>query len=140
MAAPCLRAALLAAASVCLSQPSLAQTRAPKVDCGKAVATPELNYCAELDFEKADKALNQAYQAALARIDQTTERDAKVRAEWRKTLQDAQRKWIAFRDADCKGAMAYEWYGGTGATVAVLGCMTGLTEARTKELQERNER
>jgi uncharacterized protein YecT (DUF1311 family) len=139
MARPCVLAALLAVGSLCFSLPLPAQTRA-KVDCGKAVATPELNHCAELDFEKADKALNQAYRAALARIDGATELDAKVRAGWRKTLQDAQRKWIAFRDADCKGAMAYEWYGGTGATAAVLGCMTALTEARTKELQERNER
>jgi uncharacterized protein YecT (DUF1311 family) len=140
MARPCASAAVLAIAWIGFSQPSAAQTRAPKADCSKAGATPELNYCAELDLEKADKALNQAYRAALARIDQAMELDAKVRAEWRKTLQDAQRKWIAFRDADCKGAMAYEWYGGTGATAAVLGCMTGLTEARTKELRERNER
>jgi uncharacterized protein YecT (DUF1311 family) len=85
------------------------------------MATPELNYCEELELKKADKALDEAYRATLARIDGATELDAKARAEWRKTVQDAQRKWIAFRDADCKGAVAYEWYGGTGARLAVLG-------------------
>ena len=55
-------------------------------------------------------------------------------------MKKPERKWIAFRDADCRGAMAYEWYGGTGATLAVLGCMTSLTEARTKDLRERNQR
>ncbi len=116
-----------------------ALTRAPKIDCEKATATVELNYCEELEFKKADKELNEAYRAALARIDRTTALDAKVRAEWRKALQDAQRKWIAFRDADCKGAVAYEWYSGTGATLAVLGCMRAMTLARAKELRERNE-
>ena len=116
------------------------QTSAPKIDCAKAVATVELNYCEELELEKADKALNEAYRAMLARIDRSSELEPKVRAEWRKTVQDAQRKWIAFRDADCNGAIAYEWYGGTGATLAVLGCMREMTLVRTKELRERNDR
>jgi uncharacterized protein YecT (DUF1311 family) len=120
--------------------PASAQTGAPKVDCRKATATVEMNYCEELELAKADKALNEVYRATLARIDGTTALDSKVRAEWRTSLQDAQRKWIAFRDADCKGVMAYEWYGGTGATLAVLGCMRAMTLARTKELRERNER
>lgn len=132
-------ALLLGIASACLPLTLSAQTGAP-VDCGKATTTVELNYCEELELQKADKALNAAYRALLARIDRTTEHDGKVRAEWRKTVQDAQRKWIAFRDADCNGAVAYEWYGGTGATLAVLGCMREMTLARTKELRERNDR
>jgi uncharacterized protein YecT (DUF1311 family) len=135
-----MRPRTLFATLVAFVLPAAAQTPAPTVDCAKATATPELNHCQDQAFQKADRALNAAYRAALARLDQTTALDAKVRAEWRKALQDAQRKWIAFRDADCKGAMAYEWYGGTGATLAVLGCMTSLTEARTKELRERNAR
>ena len=130
-------ALLLAAGSATAAS---AQTSAPKIDCAKANATVELNYCEELELQKADKALNEAYRAMLVRIDRTTGLDPKVRAEWRKTAQDAQRKWFAFRDADCKGAIAYEWYRGTGATLAVLGCMREMTLARTKELRERNER
>ena len=135
MAAKRLLALLLALG---VASPAFAQS-APTIDCGKATATVELSYCEELELQKADKALNEVYRGMLARIDKSG-LDAKVRAGWRKTVQDAQRKWIAFRDADCKGATAYEWHGGTGANLAVLGCMRALTEARTKELQERNER
>ncbi len=124
----------------CAMVPLQAGAQTPKVDCSKAMATPELNYCEEIELDKADKALNAAYRATLARIDSTAELEPKVRKEWRQTVQDAQRKWIAFRDADCEGATAYEWYGGTGATVAVLGCMRAMTAARAKELRERNER
>jgi uncharacterized protein YecT (DUF1311 family) len=99
-----------------------------------------LNFCEELELQKADKVLNEAYRALLARIDSMTSLEAKVRADWRKAAQDAQRKWIAFRDADCYGAIAYEWYGGTGSTLAMLGCMREMTLARTKQLRERNER
>jgi uncharacterized protein YecT (DUF1311 family) len=126
---------VVASASVSSAQPG-----APKIDCRTATAAVELNYCEELEFDKADRALNEAYRGMLARIDRATELDAKVRADWRRTAQDAQRKWIAFRDADCKGAIAYEWYGGTGATLAVLGCMRAMTLVRTKELRERSEK
>ena len=117
------------------AMPALGQTAAPRLDCAKAQTTVELNACAERDLERADKALNEAYRAALQRIDGRTELDAKVRRDWREALQDAQRKWIAFRDADCKGPAAYEWYGGTGATLAVLGCLTEKTTARTGDLR-----
>ncbi len=132
-------AVLIVAGSLSVPTVAPAQTGTPKIDCNKAVATPELNYCEELELKKADRELNEAYRGALARIDRAMELDPKVRVEWRKALQDAQRKWIAFRDADCKGAVAYEWYGGTGATLAVLGCMRAMTLARAKELRERNE-
>ena len=131
---------LLLALGAGLSSPASAQTATPKIDCNNATSTVELNYCDEQELEKADKALNEAYRATLARIEKTTALEPKVRAEWRKSIQDAQRKWIAFRDADCKGATAYEWYGGTGATLAVLGCMRAMTVERTKELRERNDR
>jgi uncharacterized protein YecT (DUF1311 family) len=132
--------ALLLAIGANSSSPASAQTAAPKIDCGNANTTVELNYCEEQELEKADKALNEVYRTTLARIDKTTGLEPKVRAAWRKAVQDAQRKWIAFRDADCKGATAFEWYGGTGATVAVLGCTRAMTVERTKELRERNER
>ena len=136
----CKRLATVLLTTGLLSASASAQSGEPKIDCNKATATPELNYCEELELEKADKALNSVYRAALARIDGATELEPKVRQEWRQALQDAQRKWIAFRDADCNGPVAYQWHGGTGATVAVLGCMRAMTLARTKELRERNER
>ena len=92
------------------------------------------------EFARADAQLNQAYRAALARIADAAGVEEKVRREWREALQDAQRRWIAFRDADCKGPVAYAWRGGTGATAAVLGCMIEKTTTRTNELKRYDEK
>lgn len=76
----------------------------------------------------------------MARIAAETGVDDTIRREWREALQDAQRKWIAFRDADCKGPVAYAWYGGTGASAAVLSCMVDKTVTRTGELKRYDEK
>ena len=52
-------------------------------------------------------------------------------------MRKAQRAWIAFRDADCRGLVALDWAGGSGTPMAVSICMTDLTKRRTKTLKER---
>ena len=124
------------AASVLFSQTALAETPNP-IDCSEASTTVEMNYCAEIAYEKADEKLNAIYQEVLAGI-KTSDGDPPYDAEsWERELRGAQRSWIAFRDAECKGLIPMEWSGGTGTTVAVLGCMTELTEARTKAFGDR---
>lgn len=134
---PCPPIRLRSFALACLlSSPGLAWAQSGRLDCSKASATPEINACAERDLERADRKLNEAYRMMLGRIDKS-DLTPPQRAEWRKSLQDAQRRWIAFRDADCDGVVPFEWFGGTGATAAVLGCKSAKTEARTKELSDR---
>ena len=118
--------------------PAAGQGRAvPDVDCRKPQGTPEISYCAERDFERADARLNAAYRAMLGRVDTGTDFDAKAKASLKAAIQDAQRKWIAFRDADCREAIGQEWGSGTGGPYAVYTCMTEKTLARTKELESR---
>lgn len=105
----------------------------PDIDRREAVSTPEVALCAQRDFEAADARLNTAYRAALAAIDKT-DVPADARADWRRALVEAQRRWIAFRDAECT-VTGFEWYGGTGRSTAELGCQRALTEARTKQLR-----
>lgn len=45
-----------------------------------------------------------------------------------------QRRWIAYRDAECE-LTGFEWYGGTGRSHATLEFARELTEARTKALK-----
>jgi uncharacterized protein YecT (DUF1311 family) len=118
----------------------LAAGSAVAAPCDTAQTTVEINQCFDRQFARADAQLNETYRAALARIAETSELEEKVRREWRNALQDAQRKWIAFRDADCKGPVAYAWYGGTGATAAVLACMIEKTATRTNELKRYGEK
>ena len=115
--------------------PGMAARAAPEpvVDCRKAVSTPEVALCAQRDFEAADAKLNTAYRAVFASIDKS-DVPADARADWRKALVEAQRRWIAFRDAECT-VTGFEWYGGTGRSTAELGCQRELTDARTKQLR-----
>jgi uncharacterized protein YecT (DUF1311 family) len=107
-----------------------------EVDCGNAMNTVEMNECADKAFLEADRALNAAYKAALAGIAKDNG-EASEAKKWEAALRSSQRAWIAFRDAECKGLVAMEWSGGTGATSAILGCMTQMTQERTKALEER---
>ncbi len=114
-----------------------AQSGDPKIDCAKASTTQEINFCAEQDFKAADARLNAAYKAMLGRVEIGTDFDRKTQAGLRAAIQDAQRKWLAFRDADCKEAVGREWTGGTGMTAAVYTCLTEKSLARIKELDAR---
>lgn len=105
--------------------------------CDDANSTYEMNICADRDFSRADKALNVAYKRAMAEASERDVEKPHSAAEYRAALRESQRKWIALRDADCKGLTAQEWSGGTGTTSAILGCMTSMTLARTKDLKER---
>ena len=108
-----------------------------RVDCENASTTVEMNICSDEDFKAADAKLNATYKKVLAQIAASDLEKPYDRASWDEALRASQRAWVAFRDADCKGAVPMEWSGGTGTTSAVLGCMTAKTETRTKELAER---
>jgi uncharacterized protein YecT (DUF1311 family) len=115
-----------------------AQAQSAGADCmDKATSTVEMNVCLDRLLKRADAELNAAYQSAMKYIDASEDVPAEAKGKWRGALRDAQRGWIAFRDADCKGAVPFEWFGGTGATAAALDCMLEKTRARTKELTER---
>jgi uncharacterized protein YecT (DUF1311 family) len=118
---------------IVLSSPAARAASEPDVDCRKAASTPEIALCAQRDYEAADAKLNTAYRAALASIDKA-DVPADVRADWRKALVEAQRRWIAFRDAECT-VTGFEWYGGTGRSTAEFGCQRELTVTRTKQLR-----
>ncbi|MFM2279525.1 MAG: hypothetical protein RLZZ444_1756, partial [Pseudomonadota bacterium] len=54
----------LALLMVLSSTPALAQD-APEVDCENAMAQQDMNYCAEMDFQKSDAELNRTYKKAM---------------------------------------------------------------------------
>ena len=110
-----------------------AQAEELGIDCKTAVSTPDITMCVNDAYEAADKQLNAAYRAATASIDKTgVPPDAQ--RDWRKALVEAQRRWIAYRDAECE-LTGFEWYGGTGRSAATLDCARELTESRTKSLR-----
>jgi uncharacterized protein YecT (DUF1311 family) len=83
----------------------------------------ELDQCAGQDFTASDKKLNTLYRTLMAKYD----------AANGALLKDAQRKWLAFRDAEC----TYETNGTVGGSINPMMntmCRTHLTNTRVKEL------
>lgn len=82
--------------------------------------------CAAQAFDVADKALDDAYKALSAKLDQ----------EGKTKLKDAQRAWLQFRDADT--ALAYKSSGKDGALGGLVAANheVDLTLERTRQLKD----
>ncbi|WP_166482716.1 lysozyme inhibitor LprI family protein [Scytonema sp. UIC 10036] len=99
-----------------ISTPSAAQEIvAQRVNCNKAVTTPELKYCSQLSYQAADKRLNEVYKKVTSSLIN----------EQRQIFVSAQQAWIKFRDNNCN----FETYGsrdGTGYEIFRNGCLERL--------------
>lgn len=91
----------------------------PGQDCG--VSTPEMVDCLNAQAAHWDKELTIAYQQAL--------KDAVP--QQREKLQQAERAWIKYRDANCAYYAAGE---GSIARVEAAACLQRMTKARAQEL------
>jgi len=94
------------------------------IDCKNAKVQTEMNYCADRDFQAADKKLNATYRILLDSSD----------PKEKELLKAAERSWIAYRDSEC----AYETAGSEGGSIQPMEyseCLTQKTEAHIKELQ-----
>lgn len=79
--------------------------------------------CIAAELKIQDAALNAAYRQVTAGMN----------ARQRAGLREAQRAWIAFRDADCASRQDWEW--GSMSTVAANFCVLRRTVERTIELE-----
>jgi uncharacterized protein YecT (DUF1311 family) len=95
-------------------------------DCGKFTTQMDLNKCAMDNLKSADKALNGAYQALLAKQDDAS----KLR------LRQAQRAWIVFRDRECAFEVGPQEGGGTIWPTEFGGCMEEITATRIRALAQ----
>jgi uncharacterized protein YecT (DUF1311 family) len=109
---------------------------AEAINCAKAASTVEMNFYADRDFKAADNALNATYSAALDSLKTRDLEKPYDAGSFEEAMRASQRTWVAYRDADCKDLVAQEWSGGTGATSAILQCMTDMTIQRTKEIRQ----
>ena len=114
---------------------SLLQSSAWAADpCQTQSDTMEVNACAKQRFDEQDRLLNTTYQALLQAL--ATTNDPGISGESpRALLIKAQRRWVEFRNADCK--VKYQIYaGGTIRNVMFLSCMRERTAQRIKELAQ----
>ena len=113
-----------------LAMPALAQ--AP--DCAEAVTQADLNACTHAEWQAADAELNAAYGVAMAQMKALDAAYPEAERGAVAALRQAQRNWIAFRDAACE-AEAWTVRGGSMEPMVRFGCLGRLTAARSMDLQ-----
>ncbi|WP_367717167.1 lysozyme inhibitor LprI family protein [Nitratireductor sp. GISD-1A_MAKvit] len=105
----------------------LAGAAAQEPDCGSPQTQLDMTQCASEDYRIADAELNARYGAVMRRYESNE--------EGRRMLQDAQRAWIRFRDAECALA-TLSVRGGSIEPMIRAQCLQELTETRARQLEE----
>lgn len=91
--------------------------------------TYEVSTCLSKVQKRVDAELNTVYQQALkVATDSYTPQDVQ-------NLKDAERKWIAYRDAVCKAELGL-WGNGTGGPATYMLCLIRIAKQRITDLQE----
>jgi len=109
-------------------------------DCIDPQFQAEMTYCAGVDYEDADKELNQLWPQVVAAA---KERDEYVADQAKsmgvpttfQALRTAQRAWLKFRDAQCEYE-AYEAFGGTAQSMIGSLCLAQVTRERIYQLRQ----
>ena len=113
----------------------------PGWNCDDPIAQQEMNWCAAEEYRAADAELNRQWAKTSARMkerdagwDDSVAMDWDKRPGWFDSLLEAQRAWIAYRDAHCR-LDGYEARGGSLEPLLVSTCKTALTKERTEQLR-----
>jgi uncharacterized protein YecT (DUF1311 family) len=128
-----------------LMLPLLLQSSEPLPECDEKAADmgvqQPMNQCAYRDYLIADAELNAQWKITAAAM---KARDAEwgrytiggdTRPGWFASLLEAQRAWLAYRDAHCR-LDGYTARGGSMEPMLVSFCKTHLTRQRTQELKD----
>jgi len=110
-----------------IASPTSAATNlqlAQRPNCNNPQTQSEMNICASIAYQNADRKLNQVYRQLLP----------KLSASRKQKLISAQQAWIKFRDSSCEfERSAYER--GSLAPMIYGFCLANVTEQRTKDLR-----
>lgn len=96
-------------------------------DCDSTQAS--MNQCASKQYKALDDELNAQYKAQMAYL--------KTPAS-KKALQETQKKWLAFRDADCLYQVGKREDGGSMWPMSQLMCLSNQTKVRVEQLKAFN--
>ena len=95
----------------------------------------ERTECIEKALKASEGELKRVFSQSIASINSKNyefipklERD-----KWKATAEHAQSAWTTYRDAECRTVL-YSWWGGSGASAAIMECLLVKTQSRIKEL------
>ncbi len=104
-------------------------------DCAEPMTQTAMTICATQDYARADAQLNQIWRelrAVAKTADEYPQTDGQP-GHW-ETLLEAQRAWLAYRDAHCR-LVGYDARGGSLEPMLVSACKAELTRARTQRMR-----
>ena len=104
-------------------------------NCDSAQTTMDLVECSDHEYRIADAKMTVEWKAAYARMKRQDAEVPRARSGYAAALLDSQRKWLAYRDAQCK-VVGDRMRGGSGQGYSTMFCLTDLTRKRTTELHE----
>ena len=113
------------------------QAPEPDWNCDDPQNQMEMNACAGEDFTRADAELNRLWPGLIAGArerDRELDRQYDQRPGHEATLREAQRAWLAFRDAHCTWQGYEEARGGSMESMVYNGCRATLTRERISQL------
>lgn len=113
----------LAAGAMPASAQHGAQSKQYQRCIDKAVSNPAIQDCISAQYEVEDKRLNAAYKALMA----------SQRGERKKELQQIQRLWLKYSEANC--LFYHDPDGGTAAALSANECSLAARSARATELE-----
>jgi uncharacterized protein YecT (DUF1311 family) len=105
-----MRPLVLAAAAIAFSSFARAEDARPsQAACDAAkIGTRELADCLRANADRSDKQLAAAVEAAIKSIDARPGLLSSQKARWRRSLNDAQSQWVAWRDSECQDVAPFE--------------------------------
>lgn len=103
----------------------------PPIDCANAMTQTDMNVCSYRDFLAADRSLNELWNKVTVKVKNLDGLGPK--REFQRHL-DAQRKWLAYRDAQCLAENGPREESGTIWPLLQNTCLKKLTDARAQLL------
>ena len=125
-----MRKRLLTAATLLLAATGPARAQ----DCSEPMDQQTMNLCAYKDWQAADAELNAVWKQAMEMARRSDEFTPEGEATTSRSLREAQRSWITFRDRACF-AESLLMRGGSAQPLLEYGCKARLTRARTEDLR-----
>lgn len=105
-----MRFLVFAAAAIAFSPLAQAEDAHPsQAACDAAkIGARELSDCLRTSADKADRELAVAVDAAIKSIDARPGLLSSQKGRWRRSLNDAQGQWVAWRDSECQDVAPFE--------------------------------
>lgn len=131
-----MRKVVLLLASIGMSAAVTAGTAAKLLEC-QDESNLGMRQCSLAEYKLADKELNTVYAKVLKSLKESYGPEEIKNAGGQdpvEDMKDAQRKWVVFRDANCK-SLGTQMFGGSGQETIVAGCLSSMTKDRVKELK-----